>query len=226
MWIQRLSSWPPASSSTTRVAGSSLSRAAMTQPAEPAPTTTKSASITSVIALPPLRRSLSSESDPIAALQFQDLAGLLRRRDLQAEFLQDAADFCDLLGVRLGQRAASDIQTVLQPDAHVAAHDAGHGGERHLVAPGGQHRPDIGVAEQLVRSLAHEQQVALVGADAAEDAEDGLHEQRRLDDLLIQAIGQVVQMADVVAFELEARAVRFAQPLDDAGDILEGVAED
>src|SRR3954452_7495207 len=44
MWIQRLVSWPPASSSTTRTLGSSVSRAASAQPAEPAPTTTKSAS--------------------------------------------------------------------------------------------------------------------------------------------------------------------------------------
>src|SRR6478735_4473349 len=47
MWIQRLRSSPPASSRTTRVAGSSESRIATTQPAEPAPTTTKSASIVS-----------------------------------------------------------------------------------------------------------------------------------------------------------------------------------
>ena len=33
-------------------------------------------------------------------------------------------------------------------------------------------------------------------------------------------------MADVVAFELEARAMGLAQPLDDAGNVLERVAED
>src|ERR1700704_1077174 len=44
MWIQRLRSSPPASSRTTRVVGSSERRVAITQPAEPAPTTTKSAS--------------------------------------------------------------------------------------------------------------------------------------------------------------------------------------
>ena len=45
MWIQRFVSSPPASMSATRVAGSSLSRAATAQPAEPAPITMKSASI-------------------------------------------------------------------------------------------------------------------------------------------------------------------------------------
>src|SRR5579859_4630378 len=44
MWIQRLVSSPPASSKITRVPGSSERRAAIVQPAEPAPTTMKSAS--------------------------------------------------------------------------------------------------------------------------------------------------------------------------------------
>src|SRR6266481_5299181 len=45
MWIQRFLSSPPASISATRVAGSSLSRAATAHPADPAPITMKSASI-------------------------------------------------------------------------------------------------------------------------------------------------------------------------------------
>src|ERR1700680_4538290 len=45
--IQRLVSSPPASSKITRVPGSSESRAATVQPAEPAPTTMKSASMVS-----------------------------------------------------------------------------------------------------------------------------------------------------------------------------------
>src|SRR5260221_6059678 len=56
MWIQRFLSSPPASSSTTLMRGSSLSRAATAQPAEPAPITMKSASIASLavlIASPP-----------------------------------------------------------------------------------------------------------------------------------------------------------------------------
>src|SRR5579859_6530634 len=61
-----------------------------------------------------------SEPDPIAALEVEHLARLLGRGDLQAEFLQDAADLRHLLGVRLRQCAATDIQAVLQPDAHIA----------------------------------------------------------------------------------------------------------
>jgi len=40
MWISGFQSRPPASINTTRVAGSSLSRLASTQPADPAPTIT------------------------------------------------------------------------------------------------------------------------------------------------------------------------------------------
>ena len=46
-----------------------------------------------------------------------------------------------------------------------------------------------------------------IGADAAEDAEDGLHEERRLDQLAVEKVREIIEMADVVAFELEARAV-------------------
>ena len=57
MWIHILLSLPPASSRMTVVFGSSVRRAAMTQPADPAPTITKSASSESVLAMvfPPMR---------------------------------------------------------------------------------------------------------------------------------------------------------------------------
>ena len=52
-----------------------------------------------------------------------------------------------------------------------------------------------------------------IGADAAQDAEDRLHEERRLHQPAIEEMGQVVEMADVVALELEARAAALAQIL-------------
>ena len=54
-------------------------------------------------------------------------------------------------------------------------------------------------------------QVLGMRADAAEDAEDRLHEQRRLDQLAVEEMRQRVEMADVVAFEFEARAVALAE---------------
>src|SRR5690348_14599416 len=58
-----------------------------------------------------------SEAYAIAAFQLEDLARLLGRGDLETELLEDAADLRHLLGVRLCQRAPTDIQAVLQPDA-------------------------------------------------------------------------------------------------------------
>ena len=49
---------------------------------------------------------------------------------------------------------------------------------------------------------------------------------RRLDDAAVEEVGEVVEVADVVALELEARAAAFAQLFNDALDILVGVAED
>ena len=50
-----------------------------------------------------------------------------------------------------------------------------------------------------------------IGADAAEDAEDRLHEERRLDQLALEEVREVVEVADVVALELEARAAALAE---------------
>ena len=65
-----------------------------------------------------------------------------------------------------------------------------------------------------------------IGADAAQDAEDRLHEERRLDELAVEEVREVVEVPDVVALELEARAAAFAEVLQHVLDVLEGVAED
>ena len=54
----------------------------------------------------------------------------------------------------------------------------GHGDHRHLVAAGRQHREAIVVAEQLVGDALHVDEVFRIGADAAQNAEDELDEQR------------------------------------------------
>ena len=62
-------------------------------------------------------------------------------------------------------------------------------------------------------------------ADAAQDAEHRLHEQRRLHQPALQEMGEIIEVTDVVALELEARVVVLAG-LQDELDILERVAED
>jgi hypothetical protein len=57
-----------------------------------------------------------------------------------------------------------------------------------------------------------------VRPDRAEDPEDALHEQRRLASPAVEEVGEVVEVADVVALELEARAAR-ADLVDDRLDV-------
>ena len=72
----------------------------------------------------------------------------------------------------------------------------------------------------------HRHQVLGVRTHAAQDAVDALDEQRPLDQAFVKEVGKVVEMTNVVALELEARAASVAQRLEDVLDVLERVAED
>ena len=88
-----------------------------------------------------------------------------------------------------------------------------------------QDAPDVVVPKQAVGRSLHVQQILGIGADAAEYAEDGLHEERRLHEAAIEEVREVIEMSYVVALELEAGAVcahRFQQAL----DVGEGITED
>src|SRR3954471_21751256 len=111
------------------------------------------------------------EIHPVAALELQDLAGLVRGRDLEAEALDDLARLHDLLGVRFRELAGPDLERVLETDAHVAAHRGRHGGDRQLVAAGAEYGPVVLVAEQPVGGALHVRHVLRVRADAAENPE-------------------------------------------------------
>jgi hypothetical protein len=63
-----------------------------------------------------------------------------------------------------------------------------------------------------------------MGADTAQDAEHRLHEQRRLDEAALEEMRQVIEVPDVVAFELEPGVVVSAG-LQHEFDIPERVAE-
>ena len=51
----------------------------------------------------------------------------------------------------------------------------------------------------------------MIGTDPAEDSEDGLDQEGRFDQATVHEMGQIVEMSDVVAFELELNAMAFTQ---------------
>ncbi len=61
------------------------------------------------------------EGDPVAALELENGAGLVRGRDLEPETLDDLPGELHLLGIRLREPAAPGPEAVLEADADVAA---------------------------------------------------------------------------------------------------------
>jgi hypothetical protein len=92
------------------------------------------------------------------------------------------------------------------------------------IAPCSQYGPAVVGAEEPIRRAPHVHHVLRMRADAAKNAEHGLHQERRLDQLAFGEMSEVVQVANVVAFELEARAI-FRQCSQCKFDIFEGVAK-
>src|SRR5216110_2518466 len=163
-------------------------------------------------------RNLKSDIPP--PFEFEHVARIAGRRDGESQFLQDAPRLRHLLGVGFRELAAAEPQAVLQPDAHVAAHHRAHRGDEHLVAPGAEHRPQVGIAEQSIGGALHVQHVLRMRADAAADAEHRLDEERRLQQLAVEKMRRGVEVPDVVALDLEARVV-VAAALQDVRNIFE-----
>src|SRR5689334_21418243 len=137
------------------------------------------------------------ESHISSSFQLEHFASLVGGRDRKAQLLQYSFRLAHLLGVSLCELAAPEPQAVFEADSHVAAHHRRHGGDEHLVAPGAEHRPVVGVAEQAVRRALHVHHVLGVRADAAADAEHRLDEQRRLDQAPLEEVRAGVEVADV-----------------------------
>src|SRR6267142_1036295 len=157
--------------------------------------------------------------------ELEHVARLGWRGDREAHLFENAARLRHLLGVRLGELAAPEPHAVLEADTHVAAHHRAHRGDEHLVAAGAKHRPVICVAKEAVGGALHVHHVLGMRADAAADAEHRLDEERRLEQPPVDEVRRHVEVADVVALDLEARVVLRAR-LEDVGDVLERVLED
>src|SRR5262245_41279642 len=95
-----------------------------------------------------MRRRQRSESDLVTTLERQDLAGVVRRGDFEAEAFEDHPRLLDLLGVRLGELAGPDPERIFKADADIAAHCGSLSRDPHLVLPRAEHRPVIVVAKQ------------------------------------------------------------------------------
>src|SRR6188472_1207200 len=122
-----------------------------------------------------------SELYAISAFETQHRARLLGRCDVISKLLDEPAHLRHLLGVALRKLAPADVEAVLQPHTHVAAHHHRLCGERNLNTAGAQDGPAVCVPEQLVGRALHEHQIVDVTADAAENAEDQLQENGRLE---------------------------------------------
>ena len=101
----------------------------------------------------------------------------------------------------------------------------GAGGHGDLVAPGGQHREHVIVAKQLVRQ--RDQMVERIGVrpHPAQHAKHELYEDRCLYHAPIDEMAQHVEMADIVAFELEPRAALLPHQSQDLRDVARRVLE-
>src|SRR5262245_13790415 len=79
-------------------------------------------------------RTAWSEVDIACSFEAEPVSRPAGRGHGVSERFDDAADFCDLAGVRWGEFAWADEQAVLEADSKVAAEHGGLGGEAHLTA--------------------------------------------------------------------------------------------
>src|SRR5690606_23123669 len=94
------------------------------------------------------RRKGGSESHLISAFQLKDFACLVRRRNLEAQTLEDLPDKPHLFGVALGQATRAGPQRVFKAYANVATHGRCHRRDWQLMTSRAKDAPPIVVTEQ------------------------------------------------------------------------------
>ena len=139
---------------------------------------------------------------------------------------QDADDLRHLLGVARGELALGQVEAVLEPHPNAAAEDRADRDQIGLVASRAEHRPVIVVAEQPVRGCLHVHQVLRIRSDAAEDAEDHLHEQRRPNDPPVQEVRERCRGGRRRSTRIRSASPAAPSVCTTRLDVLEGVAED
>ena len=85
----------------------------------------------------------------------------------------------------------------------------------------------IFATEKLIRRHAHQRQLFAVRADATQDAENAPNQKRRFHQTLLDEIGKIIEITEIVAFEFESESrSKVAEALEDRGYILEGIFKD
>src|SRR3546814_281782 len=120
-------------------------------------------------------------SDVCSSDLIKYLTRLLRRRHVKRQGVQNAADDPDLLGVGPRELALACVERILKSHPHIASVDRRHRDEGKLVAACRHHRPLIIAAKKLVRDTLRMEQIFGVRSLPAQNAEDGLDEERRRD---------------------------------------------
>src|SRR5690606_22104786 len=95
----------------------------------------------------------------------------------------------------------------------------------HLVTSRGEGGVIVVVAEELVGDRDHVGEILVIRADAAENAEHALDEKGWLHEPFVDEVRERIQMPDVVALELEARAAFLAELPEGVLDLVERVDE-
>ena len=101
------------------------------------------------------------------------------------------------------------------------------GRKGYLVTSGCKHGPFIVFgAKELVRRVVHMDQMIRVGPHAPQNAKHHLDKERRFDKPLIHEPFDVVEMAQIVAFEFELRSMVVAKFFNGIADCLKRVWKD
>src|SRR5204862_7036904 len=81
----------------------------------------------------------------------------------------------------------------------------------HLGPADGEARQKVVLPEQPISNTPHVQEVFGIGANAAANPENALDQERRLESPPLNKIGQIIEVADVIALELETRPAAIAK---------------
>src|SRR6185437_7538747 len=108
-----------------------------------------------------------SEAYVRPALQSQNLARIVRCSDREPQPFDDLPCCAHLRCIRLGERARSKPQAVLEANTHVAAHRCRLRRDGQLIAAGAEHAPAVLITEEPVGRALHVRDIFGMRTDAA-----------------------------------------------------------